>query len=260
MTILVFDIETIPDIQLGKTIFNIDNSNDDDTYKAMMYLHRQNNPNSKILPLFLHKIVAISITLKSHNKFKVWSLGTEKSDEKDLLIRFFEGLDKYTPILISWNGSNFDLPVIQYRALKHGITSHIYWETGQSNSNFRWNNYLNRYHERHTDLMDVLASYSPKAFSSLQNISHLVKLPGKMGLDGSKVYESYKNNDIKSIRNYCEIDVLNTYLIFLRFELIKGNHTTKEYLEEIEQIQNYLKSTNEDHFIKYLEEWIKLTE
>jgi len=255
MNIFVFDIETIPDISLGKKINNIEDLNDDEALQSINYNHRQNYPNSKLLPLFLQQIVSISIVLKSPSQFKIWSLGEESSSEKELLKRFFDGLERYTPTLVSWNGKNFDLPVMHYRALKHSVTSNIYWETGKSDPTFKWNNYQNRFHERHLDLMDVIAGYTSSAFSSLQNISTLIGLPGKMGVDGSQVMNMYKNNEIDAIRNYCEIDVLNTFLIFLRFELVKGNISLPQYNKDIEQVREYLQTSKKQHFEKYLKNW-----
>ena len=222
MNILVFDIETIPDIKLGKNIYNIDGIEDNEALQAIRKLHAQKYGHD-FLPLFLHEIVSISLVLKTNSTFKIWSLGDQKSNEHELLERFFEGIEKYTPTIISWNGTNFDLPVIHYRALKHGIPGSRYWESGKHDPNFKWNNYLNRYHERHTDIMDTIAGFSPKAITSLENTAILLNLPGKMGIDGSKVYDMHSSGNIKAIRDYCEVDVLNTYLIFLRLELIRNN-------------------------------------
>ena len=69
--------------------------------------------------------------------------------------RFFDGIERYSPTLVSWNGGGFDLPVMHYRALINGVTAPRYWETGNDDASFRYNNYLGRYHWRHTDLMDV---------------------------------------------------------------------------------------------------------
>ncbi len=81
------------------------------------------------------------------------------STEKELIERFYDGIDRFTPNLVSWNGG-FDLPVLHYRALKHGVPGRRYWETGNEDTSFKWNNYLSRYHQRHLDLMDVLAMYN----------------------------------------------------------------------------------------------------
>ena len=112
----------------------------------------------------------------------MWSLGDAEASEAELVRRFFDGIEKFTPTLVSWNGGQFDLPVLHYRALLHGIAAPRYWDTGDVDREFRWNNYLSRFHERHTDLMDVLAGYQVRATASLDDIALLLGLPGKMGM------------------------------------------------------------------------------
>ena len=59
----------------------------------------------------------------------------------------------------SWNGGGFDLPVLHYRALLHGVQAPRYWEMGDEDTAFRYNNYLSRFHWRHLDVMDVLSGH-----------------------------------------------------------------------------------------------------
>ena len=239
MNVLVFDIETIPDVQAGRRIHNLTDLSDAEVGQAMFAMQRAKN-GSDFLPHYLHQIIAISAVMTKGQQIKVWSLGDEQSNEKDLITRFFAGIDKYTPVLVSWNGSGFDLPVLHYRTLLHGVTARLYWEHGDQESSFRWNNYLSRYHYRHIDLMDLLAAYQNKAFAPLDDIALLLGFPGKMGMNGGKVWENYLNGNLKSIRNYCETDVLNTYGVYLRFELMRGELSTNEYETSITQLKTYL--------------------
>lgn len=256
MNKLVFDIETIPDIESGRKIYNLGDLNDDQVAHVMFTQRRQETDGkSDFLRLHLHKVAAISVVLSSHDKLSVWSLGDEDSDEKEIIQRFFDGIEKYSPVLISWNGGGFDLPVLHYRALLHGINAQRYWENGGDDQSFKWNNYLSRYHERHTDLMDVLAGYQPRANAPLTEIATMLGFPGKMGMDGSKVWECFQENDIKAIRNYCETDVLNTYLVYLRYELMRGNKTPTTYQLECDRLKEYLEDENKAHFTEFLEAW-----
>ncbi len=229
--IMVFDIETIPDTQAGAIFNDMVGSNEKDIAEAMYQQQRQKSGHD-FLPLHLHRIVAISLVLRHGKTVKVWSLGDVDATEKELLQRFFSGISKFIPTLVSWNGCGFDLPVIHYRALFHGVASEHYWETGNKEQSFRWNNYLSRYHYRHMDLMDLLAGYQMRANAPLHEVASLLGFPGKMGMDGSKVWDAYCENDVKTIRDYCETDVLNTYLVFLRFQLIRGQLTSTQYDEE----------------------------
>ena len=193
--------------------------------------------------------------LRSRDRLKVWSLGEEGSSEAELIERFFAGLERYAPTLVSWNGNGFDLPVLHYRALLHGVSAPRYWETGEEDASFRWSNYLNRYHYRHTDLMDVLSGYQPRAGARLDEIATMLGLPGKMGMSGAQVWERFQAGDIAGIRDYCETDVLNTFLVYLRFELMRGRLTRDGYQQECELVRDSLDREDKSHFQAFLAAW-----
>ncbi|NVJ59660.1 MAG: 3'-5' exonuclease [Gammaproteobacteria bacterium] len=254
MNIFVFDIETVPDVDSGRKIHELGDLSDADTAEAMFHLNRQ-KVGHEFLPHYLHKVVAISVVFRYRDTVKVWSLGDETSSEKDIVTRFFDGIDKYSPTLVSWNGGGFDLPVLHYRALKHGVSAPQYWDTGELDGGFKWNNYLSRYHARHTDLMDLLAMYTGRANAPLDHIATMLGFPGKMGMSGSKVWETFQNNDIKSIRDYCESDVLNTYLVYLKFELMRGRLTQLEFEKECDLLKEQLQRSGQSHLEEFLQYW-----
>jgi hypothetical protein len=195
------------------------------------------------------------VVFRSADALQVWSLGKPTSPESELIQRFFDGIDRFTPTLVSWNGSGFDLPVLHYRSLLHGIAAPRYWETGDGDNSFRWNNYLSRFHARHTDLMDVLAGYQPRANAPLDEIAAMLGFPGKMGMSGGMVWDSYCAGDIQGIRNYCETDVLNTYLVYLRFELMRGRLSASHHEQECRQLREYLTTQGKAHFSDFLHAW-----
>ena len=254
MNIFVFDIETIPDVDAGRKIYELENTDDDNVANIMFHKRRQ-QAGTEFLRLHLHKIVAISVVLRTADQFRVWTLGNEDSDEKEILERFFNGIDKYVPTIVSWNGKSFDLPVLHYRSLKHGINCQRYWEMGENDQSFKWNNYISRYHRRHTDLMDLIAGYEPRAYAPLDEIATMLGFPGKMGMSGAKVWDNYQAGDISGIRDYCETDVLNTYLVYLRFQLITGQLLEQEYDQEIDYIRSELKKENKTHINEFLNAW-----
>jgi len=255
MNVFVFDIETVPDVDGGRRLYGLEGLSDKDVAQAMFNRRRQETGDSDFLRHHLHRVVAISVALRSRDSFKVWSLGDVESDEAELIRRFFDGLDKFTPTLVSWNGGGFDLPVLHYRSLLHGIAAPRYWETGGEDQSFRWNNYISRYHERHTDLMDVLAAYQPRANAPLDDIAVLLGLPGKLGMSGAKVWDSYLAGDRDGIRNYCETDVLNTYLVYLRFQLIRGKLTQSAYTDQCQLVRDTLARETKPHFQEFLKAW-----
>lgn len=255
MNVLVFDIETVPDVEGGRRLYDLKDLTDEDVTRVM-FNKRRDKAGHEFLPAHLQQIVAVSAIYRntSANVFKVWTLGEEQSTEKEIIQRFFAGIDKYTPRLVSWNGSGFDLPVLQQRGLIKGVAAPRYWDTGEDDSQFKWNNYISRYHMRHVDLMDVLASYNNRAFAPLDEIAVLLGFPGKMGMDGSKVCDAYLNGEIKAIRDYCETDVLNTYLVYLQWLMIKGDLSEQQLLDEQQVVKQEL-SGSAPHLQAFLDEW-----
>ncbi len=256
MNILVFDIETVPDIESGKKLYELEGLEAEDAAE-LMFTHRRQETDGKseFLRHYLQKIVAISVVLKTHDSLKVWTLGDEDADEAEIIRRFFEGIERYTPTLVSWNGSGFDLPVLHYRSLLHGVVAQRYWESGEDDNSFKWNNYLSRFHSRHTDLMDVLSGYMPMAKAPLDQIATILGFPGKMGMSGDKVWDCYRNGEIASIRNYCETDVLNTYLVYLRYQLIRGRLVESQYQSECELVKSTLTEEGKPHLLEFLNAW-----
>lgn len=255
MNIFVFDIETIPDILSARRLYNLNDLPDEQVLNALQHLRRQESNGSDFIRLHLQKIVAISVVLHNNQHLKIWSLGDPDATEAELIQRFFAGIDKYTPTLVSWNGGGFDLPVLHYRALLHGISAPRYWNIGEDDNAFRYNNYLNRFHYRHMDLMDILAGYQPRANAPLDQIASMLGFPGKMGMSGSKVYECFQQGKIDDIRNYCETDVLNTYLIYLRFELLRGKLNQESYQQECQLLKDVIKTEGKPHLLEFLAAW-----
>jgi hypothetical protein len=254
MNCLVFDIETIPDVELGRRIFALQGLSDAAVAKAM-FAHSRQESGRDFLPLEQHRVVAIACAWRSREELRLWSLGGPASDEKELIERFFDGIERYSPDLVSWNGGGFDLPVLQYRGLARGVQAARYWETGSADAAFRYNNYLSRYHWRHLDLMDVLSGYQPRARASLADMAALLGFPGKLGFSGAQVWDEYLAGNIAGVRRYCETDVLNTYLIYLRFEFMRGQLTPERLATEIERVKALLRDSAEPHCGEFLRAW-----
>lgn len=255
MNVLVFDIETVPDTDSGRKIYDLKDLTDEDVARAMVAKQVQKTGGSDFLPLHLHRIVAISAVYRSGDSIKVWSLGETDSDEKELVQRFFDGVDRYSPTLVSWNGSGFDLPVLHYRSLLHNVEASRYWEVGDEYREFKFNNYISRYHYRHTDLMDVLASFNLRAAAPLDQVAVMLGFPGKLGMSGAAVWDTYLEGGIVDIRDYCETDVLNTYLVYLRWQRVRGSLSADQYDDEIDRVKQVLKNSNASHFTEFLGAW-----
>ena len=258
--ILAFDIETIPDAHAIRTLHDFPNDiSDADVVEYALQKRRAQN-GSDFLPLHLHRVVAISCCLRwSDDKVHVSTTGKIEDDEATVLRKFYELIERYTPQLVSWNGGGFDLPVLHYRSLIHGISAARYWDMGDGDfgdsRDFKWNNYLSRYHMRHCDLMDVLAMYNGRANAPLDQMAKLCGFPGKMGMDGSKVWDAFQQGQLQEIRDYCETDAANTYLMFMRFQLLRGVYNPQEYQAEIDRLYHHLNAQPQEHWQQFCQMW-----
>jgi predicted PolB exonuclease-like 3'-5' exonuclease len=186
---------------------------------------------------------------------RVRSLAGAPGDEGKLVQGFFRTLEKYTPNLVSWNGSGFDLQVLHYRGMIHKVQAHRYWDQGEDDRDFKWNSYISRYHSRHTDLMDLLALYHGRAAAPLDQLAKLCGFPGKLGMDGSQVWDAWRSGLQDEIRDYCETDVANTWLLYCRFQLMRGAMTPDEYEAEIMLTRQALGALEGDHWREFLAAW-----
>jgi len=252
---LVFDIETIPDVAGLRALYELEPALGDADVAEIAFQRRRAATGHDFLPVHLHRVVAISCVLRDSDSLKVWSLGTPEDGEAQLIQRFFDGIEKYTPQLVSWNGGGFDLPVLHYRGLVNGVSTPRYWDLGEDDREFKFNNYISRYHTRHIDLMDLLALYQPRNTAPLDEVARLMGLPGKLGMDGSRVWEAYCAGRIAEIRNYCETDALNTWLVFLRFQLMRGTIAAERHARELELVRTTLARLGEGHWSEFLAAW-----
>src|SRR3954453_15401459 len=253
--VLAFDIETVPDVVGLRKLHAVDAAVSDHDVAAMASQLRRQTVGHDFLPLHLQRVIAISCALSDGETFRVWSLGEADESEGEIIQRFFDGIEKFTPQLVSWNGSGFDLPVLHYRGLIHGVCAPRYWDTGDEDREFRYNNYISRYHMRHCGVMDLLALYQSRAVAPLDEIAQLLGLPGKLDRDGSQVWSAFQAGNLAEIRNYCETDVVNTYLVFLRFQAMRGSITAEQHQEQCALVRTMLARGGEAHWQEFLAHW-----
>lgn len=253
---LAFDIETIPDVPGLRRLYDLgDDIPDSDVANFAFQRQRQKN-GSDFLPHHLHRVVAISCLLRwGEDRLHIGTLGKLGDDEASQIAEFFALIEKYSPQLVSWNGGGFDLPALHYRALVNGVSAPRYWDLGENDRDFKWNNYISRYHMRHLDLMDVLAMYQPRANAPLDDLAKLSGFPGKLGMDGSKVWEAWQNGQQQEVRDYCETDVANTWLVFLRFQKMRGHLSEQAYRQECDRFRTHLSTLPQAHWPAFLNAW-----
>jgi predicted PolB exonuclease-like 3'-5' exonuclease len=256
--VMVFDIESIPDLDGLRSLRGAPVSVSDAQLHAAWLAERQEKGQSDFMPLHLQRVLVISVVFRNAEGLRIHSfVDRDGQSEGKVVQTFFHAIEKHTPQLVSWNGSGFDLPVLHYRGLRHGVEAGKYWDLGEDDREFKWNNYISRYHMRHLDLMDLLAMYSPKNNAPLDAMAKLCGFPGKLGMNGSQVHAQYLAGQLEDIRRYCETDVMNTYLVYCRFQKMRGGFTEAEYDQEIAMVKSTLAelSAIEPHWDEYLKAW-----
>jgi predicted PolB exonuclease-like 3'-5' exonuclease len=212
------------------------------------------------LPHHLQRVVTISCVLRTgEGSARSGRCPSRTLTRRAIIQRFFDGIEKFTPQIVSWNGGGFDLPVLHYRGMLHGVAAPRYWDLGDGDyadsRDFKWNNYISRYHTRHLDLMDLLALYNGRANAPLDDLAKLFGFPGKLGMDGGKVWEAWQAGKIAEIRDYCETDVINTYLVYNRFRRLRGELTAEEEVAEGEFVKAQLAKIGAPHWQEFLAAW-----
>ncbi len=237
--VIVWDLETVPDLQAFAAANGLSGKTDHEIREAI---------GDKFPKHIYHSIVCIGALVAHHDpgRWSVDALGAPhvgERSEKELITAFVDKIAELNPQLITFNGNTFDLPVLRYRAMVNhvsapGLASRLYF---------------NRYTEDALDLCDALSSFGAQAKASLNEMSKVMGLPGKPdGMDGSEVHRFFLEGNVKEIAHYCESDVVNTYRIWLRYELFRGrlNHdgyeaserSLAEFIEAREGTKPYLRN------------------
>ncbi len=262
-SLFVFDIETIPDTSC---VFNLTGSDERDEGKLRSQMEEYHlkitDGKNPFLRQPFHKIVAISFldaeieragSGESYHIKELRSGGKEGASEKELLEGFFSYLGKSRPRLVSFNGRSFDLPVLKYRAMVHGIAAPWLYNSGD-----KWNSYTSRYSlDWHCDLLEALSDFGASARIKLNEVCSVLGFPGKFGVDGANVAQMYDDKKVKEIRDYCETDVLNTYLVYLRYMHHRGVLSTENYNQSVGDILSLIdgEKAKRPHLGEFFEAW-----
>ena len=232
--ICIFDCETIPDLELAKQNYDVIQT-DEILICEEIFDAQEEKTGSSFLPIPYHKVVTISAVIAKDDGSFI-KVGTFNGDEEEIITEFFEFINKKKPKLISFNGRSFDMPMLLIRALKYNISIPAYFDNTD-----KWNNYRSRYSEDyHLDLMDVLGGYGAVRGLKLDTLAQMSGLPGKFDVHGDEVYKLYFDGEIRKIKEYCESDVLNTYWLWLKYEVLKGNLLKENYILFLNQMAKNL--------------------
>lgn len=262
--LFVFDIETIPDLSAAKNLLDLPNASKEELRQGLTKYHLDiTDQKNSFLRQPFHQVIAISFLeaeisrdlngQEIYHIVDIRSGGDLTASESDLVKGFFLHLKKKFSRLVSFNGKNFDMPVLKYAAMKHEIEAAWLHKSGD-----RWNNYNQRYSlDWHCDLAEAFSDFGASAKVKMNELCAAFNLPGKIGIDGSKVMEFCDQGRIEEIRNYCESDVLNTYLLYLIYQHHNGSISRDSLVKSKKELRDFLekKSAEKPHFKEFLQEW-----
>ena len=263
-SLFVFDIETVPDTDAVPNLVGEVGASVEERREALEHYHLDATGGANAFPRQpFHKVVAVSFLaaeIESDGRFETYYLkelrsgGTADSPEADLVKGFFQYLDKFRPRLVSYNGRGFDLPVLRHRAMVHGVTALTYHDTSN-----KWENYTSRYaQDFHCDLQEALTDFGAASRGlKLNEVCSVLGFPGKFGVDGSKVAPMYDEGRTGEIRDYCETDVLNTYLVYLRYQLTRGRILKDAYNRAVADVVALIEAERDarPHLGEFLDAW-----
>jgi predicted PolB exonuclease-like 3'-5' exonuclease len=255
----IFDIETIPDVELIKKVYDIKSDGLDACNEA--FVIQKEKTGSSFLPISFHVSVVISAVIADENGNFQKVNSIVKDTEKEILKTFLGFIDRHNPKLITFNGRGFDIPMIMTRAMKYNFSCPAYFNQNDTLKNkTKWDNYRARYSDKfHIDLMDTISEFGAVRGLNLDTLCSMSGLPGKFDVHGDQVTDLYFNNEMDQIAQYCESDVLNTYWLYLKYQILNGNLLLQDYhriltnfLEKIPQDKNY-SSIFEEYLINELD-------
>ncbi len=262
-SLFVFDIETIPDTEAVPNLTGFDDPDVQARRDEIERYHLDITDGRNSFPRQpFHKVAAVSFLeaeIERNGKHEFYHLrelrsgGNEDASEQEIVEGFFRYLERLRARLVTYNGRTFDVPVMKYRAMKYGIQAEWLHQSGD-----KWNSYTSRYSsDWHCDLIEILSDYGASARVKLNEVCSILGYPGKFGVDGSKVSEMFDNGEIAAIRHYCETDVLNTYLVYLRTQHHTGVLTTEGYNKAIADIITFIDNQKDErpYFQEFMEAW-----
>ncbi|MBU6338779.1 MAG: 3'-5' exonuclease [Rickettsiales bacterium] len=261
--LFVFDIETIPDVKAAKKLLNLETNDKNQLREALTKYHLEitdgknaflRQPFQSVIAIsFLEAEIVRDFNGQEFYKIKdIRSGGDLGSTEGDLVKGFFTHLKKNISRLVSFNGKNFDLPVLKYAAMKNSVEAAWLYKMGD-----KWNNYNQKYSlDWHCDLADAFSDFGASAKVKMNELCAAFNLPGKIGVDGSKVMQMFDEVKLQEIRNYCETDVINTYLLYLIYQHHNGSISKDAFVKSREELQEFLQKNSKDkpHFKEFLQE------
>jgi len=209
----VFDVETIPDFEFVRQVIDNPETNEDDLLiQASEDLARNS---SGFLPPMYHKMISWVGLWIENNGMPKQKVGWNGTDEKEGLEKLFDALSTYKDFgLVHHNGRGFDLPLLTYRALKHGL---------QMPKRLNHYDIKYRYSNDNVDLLDEFSNYGASSWPKLKHLGYLIDIPFKQTGEGNEVLKMFREDKLAEIEHYCYEDVMATYVVWLHLKYTVGD-------------------------------------
>jgi predicted PolB exonuclease-like 3'-5' exonuclease len=255
---LVFDVEAVADKDL---VSRIRYPKDDLPGEVALRRYRDElieQTGKDVLPPSFVLPVSVAVA-KVDARFRLLDLAVLDAPAyrpHEIVRRFWSGWAHYgRPTLVSFNGRGYDLPVLELAAFRYGLPLPE-WFNVEARS---FEQSRNRYNQQaHVDLMDVLTNFGAFRLSGgLNLLANLIGKPGKTGLDGSLVQDYADAGRLEEINDYCRCDVLDTYFVFLRTQVLIGRLSLSEEQERVAEAHDWIagQADRSPAFAHYLEHW-----
>jgi predicted PolB exonuclease-like 3'-5' exonuclease len=241
---VIFDLETVPDLLVGRELLRASPEIPDEQVRRMLgerYARPGEDPQKSFIKIPLQRIVCIGAVYVDRVDSGPWTVTRSgvvhigSRTERELVERFVDSLaDAPSPQLVGFNSSSFDLPVLRYRAFALAVPAQaIHGGNGKD--------YWYRYGRDHIDICDVISGFGASARPSLAELAALSGIPAKIGgIDGSQVESVVAAGRLEEVAAYCETDIFVTYLLFLRFSLVTGGLGLDGYGSSLEHLRQHI--------------------
>jgi 3'-5' exonuclease len=217
MAFAIFDIETRIDKHLlNRVFFAHDGISDDEAY--LRFSNELKARGADFFPLTLHVPISIAIghAGDDHILSRIDSCKFPQNSEELVVTRFWEFIEDFGGCLVSFNGRRFDLPVLELAAMRWGVSAPRYFGAEPSPRS-------RHSPERHFDLCEYLTNFGEVGLrGGMDLLLKMVDLPGKLVMNGAMVQEYFDAQRYDEIHRYCRADVIQTYFLFLRVQLMRG--------------------------------------
>ncbi len=233
----IFDIETRIDKDLVRDVMfpgeNIGAQEAFDRYRAELLAQR--GTKNDFFPIAFHVPISIAVGSVDRDRIltAVETLCERDYSEERLVREFWRRVEQFSGTLVSFNGRRFDLPVLELQALRYGCQAKRYFNDPRGHR-YRYST------ERHYDLYDFLTNQGMYSIrGGFDTACRLVGLPGKQEIDGSLVQSLWEAGRLDAIHRYCRQDVIQTYFLFLRLELLRGRVSEEAYRRAAEAASRF---------------------